>query len=65
MRLFLIDLKDNYLCSAGMILYHTINKITFERRVRKTAMVRLVLLLSNYKSKVPTQCKSIHVIAQG
>jgi len=56
MILFIINnitWKDNYLRSAGMILYHTIKKNNFQyEKLGKIVMVRLVLLLSNYKSKV-------------
>ena len=59
MRLFLINnitlRKDNYQRSAGMIVYQTINKNLFQyEKLEKTVMVRLVLLLSYYKSKVTT-----------
>ena len=68
MRLFLINnitlWKDNYLRSAGMILYHTINKNFQYDKLEKTAMVSLLSLLSNHKSKSDKSCKSINIIAQ-
>ena len=48
------------LCKNDKLSYH--NK-TFNMKIIKTAMVRLVSLLSNYMSKDDKSCKSININA--
>ena len=48
------------LCKNDKISYH---KKTFNMKIIKTEMVRLVSLLSNYMSKDDKCCKSININA--
>ena len=48
------------LCKNDKLLYHY---TTFNMKITNTAMVRQVLLLSNYMSKDDKSCKSININA--